>query len=384
MALVTAFLGALPGAAAVRGSAGEAPSRAAHGAPPVGEAGGPRVVCAVGRRRAHKTLLLLEGLDVVRIKSLGDLLAVPRKRPHDERTVVMIDNFGKLGLLGLLATLYLGAPLVLRLRGHPFREQWDRATARRSLRWWLRYVFVVSMHELCLRRARLVIFNSETVARELARYASGRRRAVVHNPYTEPGTKPAGGEVARYPQGGLRLLTVTNMNLASKVEPTLEAVKSWLPLGLWEELDLRWVVCGSGFHEERVRRAARELGLEERLIVPGRVEAIGGAYEWCDVLVYLTRLDAFPNVPMEAMMHEKPVITNADSHGTREQVFDGVNGLVVNDADGLAAALRVYARDPELRRRHGRAGRSLVEERFSVPAQRRAMRRALEALFDGP
>lgn len=380
--LVKRLLAALSGAAVAHRSA--APSRAAHDAAPIGEARGPRVVCAVGRRRAHKTLLLLEGLGVTRIKSLRDLLAVPRGS-HEGQTVVMIDNFGKLGLLGLFATLYLRAPLVLRLRGHPFREQWDRATARRSLRWWLRYVFVVSMHELCLRRARLVIFNSETVARELARYASGRRRAVVHNPYTEPGLKPVGEEeeATRYPEGGFRLLTVTNMNLASKVEPTLEAIRDRLPPGLWEELDLRWVVCGSGFHEERVRRTARKLGIEERLLVPGRVEAIGGAYEWCDVLVYLTRLDAFPNVPMEAMMHEKPVIANADSHGTREQVVNGVNGLVVQGADELVAALRLYAHDPELRRRHGRAGRALVEERFSVEAQRRAMRRALETLFDG-
>ena len=298
---------------------------------------------------------------------------------------MMIDTYGWLGLLGIVASSYLRAPLIVRLRGHPFRENRERLEGRRGPRRWVRFLSVSAVQAYCMWKARLVIFNSETVARELARFVPERRRAVVHNPYTKPGTRPKGPpSSSRWPQDGFRLLTVTSMNLASKVDPTLEAAEYLARTVVWDELDLRWVVCGSGRHEERVRETARRTGLEGRLVAPGRVEDIGSAYEWCDVLVYLTRLDAFPNVPMEAMMREKPVITNADSHGVREQVFDGVNGVVVNDADELAAALRAYAHDPALRERHGRAGRLLVEERFSVAAQRRAMEETLGKLLAVP
>ncbi|WP_166395359.1 glycosyltransferase family 4 protein [Rubrobacter marinus] len=323
---------------------------------------------------------MLEGPQVVRLKTPRDVFALPRR--SGGRTVVMIDTYGWLGLVGVLASLYLRVPLVVRLRGHPFRENRERLAGRSGLRPWARFLAVSAMQLFCLFSARLVLFNSSTVARELASVVPERRRAVVHNPYTEPGTNLDGPSTgSRFPEGGLRLLTVTSMNLASKVDPTLEAAGHLARMGLWDELDLRWVVCGAGRHEERVREAARRLGIEGRLVAPGRVEDIGSAYEWGDVLVYLTRLDAFPNVPMEAMMRQKPVITNADSHGTREQVFDGVNGVVVEDLDELAAALRAYAGNAALRERHGRAGRELVEQRFSVDAQRRAMGEALEKLY---
>lgn len=357
--------------------AGTVPSRRVKGLE------GTRVLCAFSARRAHKTLLLLEGAEVVRLRTLGSVLSMPRRK--NGLTIVMIDTYGWLGLLGVLASFYLRVPLVVRLRGHPFRENLERLSGRRGLRRWVRFLSVSAMQMFCLWRARLVLFNSETVARELARVVPERRRAVVHNPYTEPGegaTDPPSS--LRFPQDGFRLLTVTSMNLASKVDPTLEAVEHLVRVGLWEELDLRWVVCGAGRNEGRVRETARRTGLEGRLIVPGRVADIESAFGWCDVLVYLTRLDAFPNVPMEAMMLERPVVTNADSHGVREQVFDGINGRIVHDADELVTALRSYAGDPELRKRHGRAGRALVEERFSVAAQRRAMEEALKRLLDEP
>jgi glycosyltransferase involved in cell wall biosynthesis len=84
---------------------------------------------------------------------------------------------------------------------------------------------------------------------------------------------------------------------------------------------------------------------------------------------------------MEAMMYGKPVITNEDSDGTLEQVFDGVDGFVVKNADSFVNALRTYAQDPALREQHGQTGAALVKERFSVAAQRRAMEEALEAMF---
>lgn len=344
-----------------------------------GSARGLRVVCAFSARRAHKTLLLLEGMHVIRLKAARDLFIVSRR--SDGQTLVMIDTYGWLGLLGMFASLYLRAPLVVRLRGHPFRENWERLAGRRGLRPWARFLTVSGVQLFSLLKARLVLFNSETVAGEMASLVPERRRAVVHNPYTEPGTRSLGPSTGSlFPKDGFRLLTVTSMNLASKVDPTLEAAEYLARAGLWDELDLRWVVCGEGRHEERVRELSRRLGLEGRLVAPGRVEGIGSAYDWCDVLVYLTRLDAFPNVPMEAMMRERPVITNADSHGTREQVFDGVNGVVVEDLDVLVAVLRAYGGDPALRERHGRAGRVLVEERFSVAAQKRAMEEALARL----
>ena len=330
-------------------------------------------------KRAHKLLPLLEDFSVVSVKGWRDLLGLVRDR--GTQTAVVVDGMRSRALRSVAASVLMRAPLVIRLRGEYFREERERTAAQTGLlRWPLHLVYVLAAR-LCFLRARAVIFNSRYLAWAMAPYVRGKRVAVVHNPCTVPDPTPDLGRVTGLPDGGLRLLTVMNMNLASKIGPIAEAICEWVPPELWEELDLRWVVCGGGYHEGRLREAVREKGLEHRVRLLGRVENVSGAYEWCSAPVHRRRIDAFPNTPMEAMAHGKPVITNTESCGTREQVFDGENGFVVEDAASFVAALRAYAADPGLRERHGRAGRRLIEGEFSVETQRSKMRRALEELL---
>lgn len=340
---------------------------------------GPRIVFVHTPGRAANVLALLEGMDVAPVRSLRGLLALPR-RPENG-TVVMTDSFGRFGLLAVFASLVMRAPLVVRLRGDYFRAEEERSVAYRRWLRRLRYLAGIWIIKLCFRRAGMIVCNSGHLARATAPRAKRARIEVVYNPYMPPGKGEDGESLAgELGGGGLRVLTVTNMTYGSKVRPVMEALSEWVPDGLWKELGMRWVICGGGHHTGELRDFVRGRGLEGRVIVPGRVGGIASLYEWCGVLVYLTRLDAFPNVPMEAMMLGRPVIVNADSDGTREQVFDGVNGFVVDGADSFLAALRAYASDPALGERHGAEGRRIVEERFAVPVQRERMREALSKL----
>src|SRR6476646_6364884 len=76
-----------------------------------------------------------------------------------------------------------------------------------------------------------------------------------------------------------------------------------------------------------------------------------------DVLLNPSITEAFGNVTLEAMACALPVIA-AYATGATNLVRDGVTGTLVDasDIDGFADALEAYARDPELRRRHGEAG----------------------------
>lgn len=321
-------------------------------------------------RKSRKLLPLLEGLPVVSVRGFRDLL---RLRPSSNDVVIM-DQFGRWALFGLAASVFLRAPLVIRLRGEFFREERERAEARSDYIRWPRYLLNVLLGKLCFQRARKVLCNSHYLARATSTYVRPEKIAVVLSPYTAPSEGPAPDLPQR---AGLRLATVSDMFLRSKVRPLFEGIQSRVTRELLEELDIQWLICGSGYHEERLHALVREEGLQDRMHVLGRVEGVSEVYEWCDVLVHLSGLDALPSVPMEAMMHEKPVITNADSCGTRELVFDGENGLVVKDSYEFAAALRCYANDPALRERHGWAGRSFVKENLSIPLLRDQMQRVL-------
>jgi len=76
-----------------------------------------------------------------------------------------------------------------------------------------------------------------------------------------------------------------------------------------------------------------------------------------DVLLNPSITEAFGNVTLEAMACALPVVA-AEATGATNLVRDGVTGMLVDysDIEGFADALEAYARDPELRRRHGEAG----------------------------
>jgi glycosyltransferase involved in cell wall biosynthesis len=81
-----------------------------------------------------------------------------------------------------------------------------------------------------------------------------------------------------------------------------------------------------------------------------------------DVLLNPSVTEAFGNVTLEAMACALPVVA-ASASGTTNLVRDGETGVLVlpNGAEAYADALEAYARDPELRRRHGAAGLAYAE-----------------------
>ena len=76
-----------------------------------------------------------------------------------------------------------------------------------------------------------------------------------------------------------------------------------------------------------------------------------------DVFLNPSITEAFGNVTLEAMACALPVIA-AEATGATNLVRSGITGTLVDgtEPDEFADALAAYARDPDLRRRHGHAG----------------------------
>jgi glycosyltransferase involved in cell wall biosynthesis len=85
--------------------------------------------------------------------------------------------------------------------------------------------------------------------------------------------------------------------------------------------------------------------------------ALSRAFASADVFLNPSITEAFGNVTLEAMACALPVIA-AESTGSTNLVRSGITGTLVDgtDPDEFAEALAAYARDPDLRRRHGEAG----------------------------
>ena len=86
-------------------------------------------------------------------------------------------------------------------------------------------------------------------------------------------------------------------------------------------------------------------------------EELAKAVASSDVFLNPSVTESFGNVTLEAMACALPVVA-ASATGATNLVRNGVTGTLVEPGDigAFAAALEAYARDPELRRRHGEAG----------------------------
>jgi glycosyltransferase involved in cell wall biosynthesis len=108
---------------------------------------------------------------------------------------------------------------------------------------------------------------------------------------------------------------------------------------------------------------------DDRVRVLGRVPFIDDLYDTFDLVVLPTYREGFPNVPLEAAAMEIAVVATRIP-GCVDSVKDGVTGMLVPPGDvvALQQAINTYLDDPELRRRHGIAGRKRVLREFRQEA----------------
>ena len=128
-----------------------------------------------------------------------------------------------------------------------------------------------------------------------------------------------------------------------------DAIHAFAPLGLKH----RVLVIGEGPARAWFEQQIPDAIFTGQQTGPDLARALASA----DVFLNPSVTEAFGNVTLEAMACALPVIAAAAS-GTTSIVRPGVTGLLADgsEPDEFAHALAAYARDAELRRRHGAAG----------------------------
>lgn len=138
-------------------------------------------------------------------------------------------------------------------------------------------------------------------------------------------------------------------------------------------IDVCALLVGDGPAFREVRAAARAQGVEDHLIMPGRVPHADAPrwYSVMDVAVYPRRPARVtelvpPLKPLEAMAMELPVVASNVS-AISETLVHGSNGFLFDkgDVDGLTSVLGGVLDQPDQSRAIGRAAREDVERRFT-------------------
>lgn len=140
------------------------------------------------------------------------------------------------------------------------------------------------------------------------------------------------------------------------------------------------VLAGDGPDRPRLSERIRALGLEGCVHLPGYVSQPQRILEETDLLVLPSHTEGLPNIALEALAMEVPVLATRVG-GTPEVITDGETGRLVppRSPASLAAAMMEFLADAAPWQRMAARGRARVENQFNFDTRTRK----LEAMYAG-
>lgn len=305
----------------------------------------------------------------VPFRSDADVLSFARVHRHcvHRRIEALCLNMDRVLRVGGTAARLAGVPVILPRRGSEFPLK-DGTLYR----WTYRHV------------ATGVIVNSLATAETLVRNIAWRPAGSVH-------VLPNGLDVDRFAGARPREDTRAELGIPSDA-PVIVLVGELtrrknaallirvLPGLLRHHPGLRVILAGAGREEAALRQRLRRDGLEDAVQLLGFRRDVPDLLAASDLLVHPARVEGFGYAVAEAMAAGLPVVAT-DASSLPEVVKRGETGLLFprDDAGALELAVATYLDDPELRQRHGAAGRERARREFSI--ERRLDE--LEALLRG-
>lgn len=146
---------------------------------------------------------------------------------------------------------------------------------------------------------------------------------------------------------------------------------------------LRLLMIGDGPLRKQSQSLLDEAGVADLAWLPGNRNDIPAIMRGLDCFVLPSLGEGISNTILEAMSSGLPVIAT-DVGGNGELVVDGNSGTLVpaNDPAAMARAIASYALNPSVAKTAGRAGRTLVEKRFSLLAMTQGYARLYDDLLN--
>jgi glycosyltransferase involved in cell wall biosynthesis len=208
---------------------------------------------------------------------------------------------------------------------------YDPGFAWRALRW------------LTYRRAAAVVVQTARTRDYLAARLRARL-VVIPNPVV-PGPRTAASEPLVVAMG--RLVPQKGFDVVIRA-----FARAADQLTVW-----RLIIAGVGPVRRALEARAEELGIEDRVALPGMVRDNYALLGRASIFVAASRFEGFPNALAEAMACGRAVVATDCPTGPRELTLDGTAGLLVRVDDHVAVseALVRLGRDAHLRQRFGAA-----------------------------
>jgi glycosyltransferase involved in cell wall biosynthesis len=132
-----------------------------------------------------------------------------------------------------------------------------------------------------------------------------------------------------------------------------------------QSIDARLVVFGDGVERSSLEQLVAELGLRDRVDLPGFTDNPFPSIAAADAFILSSVVEGSPMVLLEAMPLGTTIVATRAGGTTCEILQDGHSGFVVPDGDDseLAHALETVIRHPQQARALGAEARRISEDR---------------------
>lgn len=212
--------------------------------------------------------------------------------------------------------------------------------------------------------ANAVMVQTDAVAKKYR--AAGwplRHIPVIPNPLPE---QMLGIERATSSDGEKRLLSVGRLDEQKQFDLLIRVFSKLAPSNpMWS---LR--ILGEGTLRCKLQKQIDELGLNERIELPGRSADVGQELATADVFVLSSAYEGFPNALLEAMAVGVPSVTFDCPSGPRDITRNGQDAFLVPLGDEVLLERRLMQlmQDDALRMQMGMQAKQSVIGRYSLPA----------------
>jgi glycosyltransferase involved in cell wall biosynthesis len=287
-----------------------------------------------------------------------------------ERVTVWHGHDYKTNALGLLLKRFWPMRLVTTAHG------WVQQTRRTPLYY--------RIDQFCLPRYERVICVSDDLLESCLAFGVPAKNCVLlengidASEYTRQRSIPEAKAVLGLPADGPVIGAVGRLSGEKGFDVLIRSVRELVSRGQ----DVRLVIVGEGVERANLERLVRELELGDRVRLAGWQADVRGYFEAMDIFALSSLREGLPNVLLEAMALEVPVVSTR-VNGVPRLVQDGRNGFLVNSGDlaGLTTALAGLLTNPALREVFRAAGRRTVETRYSFATRMQRLKRLYDELL---
>ncbi|HMG74676.1 MAG TPA: glycosyltransferase [Pyrinomonadaceae bacterium] len=150
------------------------------------------------------------------------------------------------------------------------------------------------------------------------------------------------------------------------------------------DISLKLIIVGDGPERARLETVAESLGCKDRVAFAGQVSDVQPFYAMADVFALPSLSEGSPNVLLEAMAANVPIVATAVG-GVPEMVSTNESGLLVppNDPPSLAAALATLLTDKDLAQRLAKEAATLVDTQYTPESYVRSLVEIYSEVIEG-